>query len=172
MNSLPIRVFVHYLLQLEHLLARIEEQSGFKNGILYARLDTKQDESMFPMVQQARTAISFALRACCPLAGLEIKSFARTDVHFSTLKEEIRETIIFLEQIPEDMFVGYEQRLIATKAGFANLELPGQDFLQLYALPNFFFHLSMVYAIARQRGLSLGKGDFDGFHQYPEGFSF
>lgn len=37
---------------------------------------------------------------------------------------------------------------------------------------NFFFHYSMVYAIARQAGVPVGKADFDGYHLYPHGFSF
>jgi len=41
-----------------------------------------------------------------------------------------------------------------------------QGFLQQYALPNFFFHLSLVYALLRQQGLPLSKGDFDGWHVY------
>ena len=42
----------------------------------------------------------------------------------------------------------------------------------MYALPNFFFHYSMVYAIARQAGVEIGKSDFDGYHDYPVGFTF
>jgi hypothetical protein len=30
----------------------------------------------------------------------------------------------------------------------------------------------MVYAIARVSGIPLTKGDFDGIHTYPTGFSF
>jgi hypothetical protein len=30
----------------------------------------------------------------------------------------------------------------------------------------------MAYAIARAAGVPLSKGDFDGYHQYPDGFSF
>ena len=172
MSSLPVPVFVYYLQQLEHLLARIEEQSNYKNGILYARLDTSQDESMFPLVQQARTAISFSLRACCPLAELETVNFAQSEVTFTAVKQEIRDSIEFLEQIPLHRFQDYEQRSITTTAGFAELEMKGEEFLQMYALPNFFFHITMVYAIARQRGITLGKGDFDGLHRYPPGFTF
>jgi hypothetical protein len=42
----------------------------------------------------------------------------------------------------------------------------GCTFLQQYALCYFFFHLSMVYALLRQQGLPLSKGDFDGWHVY------
>jgi hypothetical protein len=42
----------------------------------------------------------------------------------------------------------------------------------MYAVPNFLFHYAMVYAIARQAGVPVGKSDFDGYHRYPPGFTF
>jgi hypothetical protein len=42
----------------------------------------------------------------------------------------------------------------------------------MYAVPNFFFHYAMVYAIARQGGVPVGKSDFDGYHHYPSDFTF
>ena len=41
-------------------------------------------------------------------------------------------------------------------------------FLQQYALPNFFFHVTTAYAILRHLGVELGKADYDGFHVYAE----
>jgi hypothetical protein len=52
------------------------------------------------------------------------------------------------------------------------VELNGHEFIELYIIPNFLFHLSMAYAIARAEGIAVSKGDFDGFHSYPEGFCF
>lgn len=40
------------------------------------------------------------------------------------------------------------------------------DFLWRYVLPNTYFHLSMVYALLRQAGLPIGKGDFEGLPVY------
>ena len=69
-----------------------------------------------------------------------------------------------------DSFPARQQ--FATAAGFAVLEQTGLEFLQLYGLPNFFFHMTMGYAALRAAGVPLGKADFDGFHFYPEDFSF
>jgi uncharacterized protein len=69
-------------------------------------------------------------------------------------------------------FDGAEARLIRHHAGFAVLEQTGQEFLTLYGLPNFFFHLTMGYAALRAAGVPLGKADFDAFHSYPADFSF
>ena len=43
----------------------------------------------------------------------------------------------------------------------------GSDFLNLYRLPNFFFHMNMAYANLRAQGMEIGKADFDGLHGYP-----
>ena len=45
--------------------------------------------------------------------------------------------------------------------------LDGATYATHYALPNFFFHLSMAYAILRHLGVAVGKPDFDGWHVYP-----
>lgn len=40
------------------------------------------------------------------------------------------------------------------------LDITGKDFAQGVALPNIFFHCSMVYAILRKEGVPLGKADY------------
>ena len=42
------------------------------------------------------------------------------------------------------------------------MTLPAQTYLTNYALPNFYFHTSMAYAIARKNGVPLGKVNFMG----------
>ena len=69
-------------------------------------------------------------------------------------------------------FEGAETRVIRHQAGFAVLEQTGVDFLHLFGLPNFFFHMTMGYAALRAAGVPLGKADFDGFHAYPADFRF
>ena len=66
-----------------------------------------------------------------------------------------------------DEFQGAENRRIQHRAGIADLDQSAEDFLFLYGLPNFFFHLAMGYAALRAAGVTLGKADFDGFHAYP-----
>jgi hypothetical protein len=50
--------------------------------------------------------------------------------------------------------------------------MPASEYVSSFVLPNFFFHISMVYAIAKNNGVSVSKGDYDGIHQYPKGFSW
>ena len=73
---------------------------------------------------------------------------------------------------PRRIADGPPGRLCHDRAGFADIVLPADEYLNLYILPNFYFHFGMAYAIARSQGAPLGKGDFDGSHSYAPGFSF
>ncbi len=42
------------------------------------------------------------------------------------------------------------------------MRFPGEQFLMMYALPNFYFHVTTAYAILRHNGVEIGKGTFFG----------
>lgn len=161
----PNTVFLYYLAKLKALL---ESAERFDPAIGTQRLHA----NMFPFFQQAKTAISFALRTTCPLAGREIVSFSDESETFESIYREIDATMAYLSAIPQTAFLPVDDLRISTGAGFADLELTAEEYYLAYALPNFFFHYSMVYAIARRAGAPIGKADFDGYHKYPLGFHF
>ena len=165
MTVAPTRLFLHYLRQLQAILQQVE---AFDGAVAARRLHP----DMFPLLQQARVAIGFTLRATCPLAGREIVSFRDDDFTFASIFAELERTMAYLEAIPDADFAGMDTLRVRTTAGFAELDLPAPEYYQMYAVPNFFFHYSMVYAIARQAGVPVGKADFDGYHRYPSGFAF
>lgn len=164
----PTLVFIHYLQRLDAMLIKTEASLPKPTDIINARLT----EGMFPLLQQAKIAIGFSLRASCPIASLAIASFETQEMTLCAVTKQITDTIQFLKDIPEEYFTDYKHKKIESTAGFAELNMQGDEYYHLYALPNFMFHLSMVYAIARAQGVPLSKGDFDGYHQYPNKFSF
>ena len=166
MTVTPPRLFLHYLRRLEAILKLAEAHGGDV-------ADRRLHPDMFPLLQQARVAIDFTLRATCPLAGREIVSFRGDDAcTFAGVHAELERTMAYLAAIPDADFAGIDTLDVRTTAGFAELDLPAPEYFQMYAVPNFFFHYSMVYAIARQAGVPIGKSDFDGYHRYPSGFTF
>ena len=161
----PTRIFLHYL---EKLRALLKQAEGFDRDIGGKRLHP----DMFPLLQQAKTAIGFTLRTTCPLAGREIVSFRDDDDTFDSVHAELDATVRYLSGIPDADFLHAATPMVDTAAGFADLRLERDEYYLMYAMPNFFFHYSMVYAIARQTGVPIGKADFDGYHKYPRGFVF
>lgn len=161
----PTRIFLHYLGRLQTLLKQVEQ---FEGDIVHNRLHP----DMFPLLQQAKTAIGFTLRTTCPLACREIVSFSDEDYTLESVFAELESTSDYLAAIPDADFRHIDELRVNTAAGFADLNLSGWDYYLMYSMPNFFFHYCMVYAIARQAGVPIGKADFDGFHKYPLGFVF
>ena len=153
--SASVPVFRHYLGR----AAAIAERAGAE--LLAARIG-----DAFPAGQQFATAASYALRIACPLAGREIPDLPKA------LAPRLAVVRATLGAMRPEAFEGAEDRMIRHQAGFADLEQSGSEFLYLYGLPNFFFHLTMGYAALRQAGMVLGKADFDGLHHYPAEFSF
>ena len=79
------------------------------------------------------------------------------------MKERIQKTIDFIASIPADKIDGSEEREIVLPIGpDKSMTFDGMTFLSGFALPNFFFHASMTYALLRQGGVALGKMDFLG----------
>mgnify|MGYP001349961639 CR=1 FL=1 len=155
MYQASVPVFRHYLAR----VAAMAEKAGPE------ALDARIADA-FPAGQQFATAAGFALRIACPLAGREVPDLPQA------LGPRLAVARAMLGAMTPADFDGAETRIIRHQAGFAVLEQTGAEFLHLYGLPNFFFHLTMGYAALRAAGLPLGKADFDGFHSYPADFRF
>ena len=147
-----VPVFRHYL----ERVTVIVERAGPE--VMGARI-----ADAFPAGQQFATAAGFALRVACPLAGREVPGLP------TALGPRLAVVRATLGAMRPAEFEGAEARLISHRAGEADVEQFGAEFLHLYGMPNFFFHLSMGYAALRAAGVALGKADFDGFHLYPRG---
>jgi uncharacterized protein len=147
-----VPVFRHYLSRVSDMVA-------------VAGSDAQIADS-FPARQQFATAAGFALRVACPLAGREVPDLPQA------LGPRLAVARAMLGAMTPVEFEGAETRVVRHHAGFAVLEQTGAEFLHLYGLPNFFFHLTMGYAALRAAGVTLGKADFDGFHSYPADFRF
>jgi uncharacterized protein len=155
MYQASVPVFRHYLSRISDIVAVAGPDA----------LDAQIADS-FPARQQFATAAGFALRITCPLAGREVPDLPQA------LGPRLAVARAMLGAMTPAEFEGAESRIIRHRAGFNEIEQSASDFLHLYGLPNFFFHLTMGYAALRAAGVPLGKGDFDGFHSYPADFSF
>lgn len=161
-----VPVFQRYLRQLSLMLdaAQAEVTKGRVDEaqLLEARLAP----DMLPLHLQVQIAAGFVLRACAPLQGLPVPPLGSPAPGLAGLQALLRERQSDLDALPAEAFRNAEARVIDSDAGRAQLQLPVTEFLQHFALPNFFFHLSCAYALLRQSGVPLGKQDFDGLHRY------
>lgn len=164
LHAASVAVLLRYLDSLDRILDAAEALApAQQQALLQARLAPDMND----FAQQVQTAAFFALRAACPLAGRPVPPFVAAQPGIAGLRERIGASRSVLQSLDPAAFAEAELRTLHEQAGEARIELPAARFLAEYALPNFFFHLGMAYALARQHGCALGKADFDGFHVYP-----
>ena len=155
--SASVPVFLHYLDRLDGMVRQTEG----REHILQGRIAP----DMFTGAQQVATATGFALRVAFPLAGREVPKLAGLGRLIVAARQE-------LQGLDPADFAAAHDRPIRHRAGFAELDQTGAEFLHLFGMPNFLFHATMAFAVLRQQGLPIGKADFDGQHDYPPGFRF
>ena len=128
--------------------------------------DTLAD-GMFTLAEQFQVAAGFCLRAAYPLVGQ-----SAPDLPSPKTGQDVADVITMaraaLAKVPSGDLVAQVQH----RAGQREVVQSAEAYLCTFALPNLWFHVSMIYAILRGRGVDVGKGDFDGVHYYPPGFTF
>lgn len=163
-----VPVFLRVLDRIAAELGRAEARLGDR---LAAALDERPAPGMMPAARQVATAAQFTLRIAYPLAGERVPEL-RDPLDGPGLTARIRGTQALLSALRPEAFAGAAERVIRAQAGFADLELPGEAYLHEFGLPNLYFHQAMAHVALKKAGVPLGKADFDGKHDYPEGFSF
>jgi len=155
-------LFEHRLALLDRMISKIPEDV----------FSLSLSDDMFSLAMNAKIASNFVLRGYCPLLEREVIAFDRASSSKTAVQDQITDTRQYLNDLPDVGGELSDEIMVHEKAGLVEVKLPQPEFLHNYIIPNFFFHMSMVYAIARANGVNLSKGDFDGIHYYPEGFSF
>ncbi|TRY32610.1 DUF1993 domain-containing protein [Aliiglaciecola sp. M165] len=168
----PIEIFERYLNQLITILEKAQgfcaEQTIKETELLEERLAP----DMFPLKQQISTAINFTIRICAPLANNPHLNVPINTKSFADCIASCEQMIQRLYELEIDQHFADNLPMIQSTSGFQENEFHAMEYIYAYGLPNFIFHLSMVYSILRKNGVPLSKGDFDGYHAYPEGFYF
>jgi hypothetical protein len=117
---------------------------------------------MFPLTRQVQVMSDNAKGCCARLAGVEPPVFEDTEVTFAELEARIKRTLDFIRGLKPAQFAGSDSREIVMKMPIGTLSFNGADYLNGWALPNFYFHYTTVYSILRHNGVPLGKMNFLG----------
>jgi hypothetical protein len=157
-SSVP--VFIHFLNSLSAILKKAEAHCEAKKIDPAVLLNMRLYPDMFPVTRQVQIATDSAKGAGARLAGIAVPSFADEEKTFAELQARLAKTIEFLRSLTKEQFEGADLRAISFKAGGQEQTFTGAAYLETWAKPNFFFHLTTAYAILRHNGVELGKPDF------------
>jgi hypothetical protein len=127
---------------------------------------------MHPMARQVIIACNTAKGAAARLAGIEVPKHEDSEKTFGELKARIAKTLDILKSVTPEQMKDAENRAIEVKIPSGSVmgskypggawKFTGIAYLTDFALPNFSFHVGMVYAVLRENGVDVGKSDFLG----------
>ena len=152
------RVFANTLV----LLKKAEAFAAAKKIDVGVLLNSRLAADMFPLIKQVQIASDTVKAAAGRLSGTQTPSFADTEATLPELEARINKTLEFINSIPAEKYAGAESRDIVVPRRSGDLHTKGLPYLLHFVLPNFYFHVTALYAILRHNGVEIGKNDFLG----------
>ena len=156
------RTYTHNLKNLSAWLKKAQKDAKARGIDEAVIVGARLAPDMLPLAAQVMIACDHAKGSCARLAGIKPPVFKDDAASFADLQERISKTLAFVRSIKAAQYAGAEEREILLEIPIGTLSFKGADYLQGWALPNFWFHLTTAYAILRHNGVQLGKGDFLG----------
>jgi hypothetical protein len=161
MSSASLPVFKSMLANLSHVLDKGSAHAEAKKFDPSVLLQFRLAPDMLPFTRQVLIACDVAKNGIARISGVEAPKFDDTEASFPELKARIQKTLDYLATVPREALDGTEDKDITFPVGReATRTMKGEAYLMHWALPNFFFHITMAYAILRNNGVELGKSDY------------
>lgn len=162
-HALTVPVFRRGLGNLRGMLVTAEshcEKAGINEAELLA---TRLAPDMFPLVRQVQMAGGMATYVTTTLANRPPFSLPDTETCLGELQLRLDRIDDYLAQMREaEIGDRTSERYTLPPLGGTSVTLPAERFVTEFALPNFYFHLNMSYALLRTAGVPLGKSDYIG----------
>jgi len=162
MYDLLIPVLTRGLTTMSAVLDKAAAQAAAKKFDSAVLAQARLFPDMYPLVRQVQIACDTAKGAAARLAGIEAPRHEDTEVTLAELKARIAKTLDVVKSVTAAQLKDAESRAIEIKFPNGSWKFTGIGYLTDFVLPNFFFHVSMVYALLRKNGIEIGKSDFLG----------
>src|SRR3979409_1335204 len=158
-----VPAFLQILGSLSGILTKAEAHCKAKNIQPEVLLGARLYPDMLPLSRQIQLASDFAAKGCARLTHSEVPSVPDTETTFAELKTRLAKTIDYVKKFKPAQFEGGETKDVTFPIGPTNtMTMKGQQFLNNFAFPNFYFHAATAHGILRHNGVEIGKRDFLG----------
>ena len=162
MYEASVPVITHMLGSLSHVLSKAEVHAAERKIDPQVFVNARLAPDMFPLKRQVQIASDNAKGMTSRLAGRDAPKYEDNEDNFAELQARIAKTRDYLASLLSAEFDGAESRPIQIKSGGRELNFTGSQYLTLFAMPNFLFHVTTAYDILRHNGVPLSKPDFLG----------
>lgn len=162
MYQASIPVFVRMLGNLSSILDKAAAHAEAEKIDQAVFINARLAPDMYPLSRQIQIATDMVKGCAARLAGIDVPSYEDNETTFADLKARITKTVAFLKSINAEQINGSEDRTVTLKLRGKEVSFLGQPYLLNFVLPNFYFHITVAYAILRHNGLEIGKMDYIG----------
>ena len=155
-----VRLFRQQLTVAQHLLDKGVEHAHALGADPEAMLDWRLIDDMQPLRFQLSVIATFAQTWPARVADAPLPAELPDALGLDATRRPLQASGAFLHSLTPDQFVGRDDTLITLQLGAGpEPTLPAGRWLSGFAATSLYFHLSIVYAILRARGVPLGKID-------------
>ena len=158
---LTVPMFQRGLSSLKTYLDKAEAYAAEKKFEPKNLVNARLAPDMLSLAGQYQRASDSAKFTLARLTATEAPKFEDNEASIEELRERVAKTEAYLAGFAPEALDGAEDRDIVLP-GRDNTVLKGTDYVTIFALPNFFFHVTAAHAILRQQGAPVGKRDYLG----------
>lgn len=162
MYQASVPVYTQFLTALSNILKKAEAFAEAKKIEPSVLITARLAPDMFALARQVQIATDHVKGSLARLSGADVPSFPDTETTFAELQARIQKTLDYARTFKPAQIDGTEEKEIVLTFGTEKIPFKGLTYLTNFALPNFYFHTSMAYAILRHNGVEIGKRDFMG----------
>lgn len=157
--------FANMLGTLDHLVSK-----AIDDGMADAVLADKLTEDMFPLELQVRIALNQVLLALNQVGGQAVPLEERAYRSLAEVRDRIAAVHLLIEQADPSEWADADAAVDLTLPNGVRFLMSAEEDIRDWIMPNFYFHVTMAYALLRKAGLSIGKMDYLGHmerHKVP-----
>jgi hypothetical protein len=162
MYAMSSDVFKRALTQLLHVMEKGAANAKARNFDTSVLVNARLAPDMLSFAKQVQLTSDFAKNSMARLAAVDPPKFEDSETTMDELVARVKKTLDYIGTVPANALEGSETRDIKIPLRDRTLEFKGLEFLQNWALPNFFFHHVTAYNLLRHNGVDIGKRDFLG----------
>ncbi|WP_194953161.1 DUF1993 family protein [Sphingopyxis solisilvae] len=148
-------VFTDMLGSLDHLVSKAID-AGMTDDVLA----TKLTDDMFPLELQFRVALNQVLLALNQVGGQAVPLEENAYGSLAEVRRRIAAVRSLVDQADPAGWADADGRVDLTLPNGVRFLMSAEADVRDWIMPNFYFHVTMAYALLRDAGLVIGKMDF------------
>lgn len=148
-------IFIDMLGMLDRLVGK-----ALDAGMTDAVLAEKLTDDMFPLELQFRVALNQVLLALNQVGGKAVPLDETAYTTLAEIRERIASILSQVEEAGAAAWADADAVVDLTLPNGVRFVMSAEEDIRDWIMPNFYFHVTMVYALLRHAGVPIGKMDF------------